>query len=114
LLAEADGRIAGFVDFAACRDEDVSQEVVGEVMAIYVRPDAWGLGFGEALMRAALARLRSGGSAEVVLWVIEENRRAIGFYERLGFEPDGTVRLQEMYGTPTKIVRLRLLFEKSA
>ena len=65
-------------------------------------------------MRAALARLRSGGSAEVVLWVIEGNRRAVDFYERLGFQPDGAVRLREIYGTPTKIVRLRRLLGESA
>jgi ribosomal protein S18 acetylase RimI-like enzyme len=114
LLAEVDGRVVGFVDFGMCRDEDLSLEAVGEVMAIYVRPDAWGLGFGEALMREALTRLRSGGSAEVVLWVIEGNRRAVGFYERLGFELDGSVRVREMNGTPTTIVRLRLLLEKYA
>jgi hypothetical protein len=38
LLAEVDGRPVGFVSFGACRDEDVSPEAVGEVMAIYVRP----------------------------------------------------------------------------
>jgi ribosomal protein S18 acetylase RimI-like enzyme len=113
LLAEVDGRLVGFVAFGPCRDEDVSPEKVGEVMAIYVRPDTWGLGFGEALMRAALARLRSGGSAEVVLWVIEGNHRAVGFYERLGFKPDGSVRVREIYGTSMTIVRLRLCLEKS-
>jgi ribosomal protein S18 acetylase RimI-like enzyme len=95
LLGEVEGRLVGFVDFGACGDEDVSPEAVGEVMAIDVRPDAWGLGFGGTLMRAAPARLRSGGSAEVVLWVIVGNRRAVGFYERLGFQPHGPVRLRE-------------------
>jgi ribosomal protein S18 acetylase RimI-like enzyme len=114
LLAEVDGRPAGFVGFGACRDEDVSPGAVGEVMAIYVRPDAWGLGIGEALMREAMARLRSGGSSEVVLWVIEGNRRAVGFYERLGFKPDGSVRHREMSGKPTAIVRLRRLLDESA
>jgi ribosomal protein S18 acetylase RimI-like enzyme len=114
LLAERDGRLVGLVSFGKCRDEDLSPGTVGEVMAIYVHPDTWGLGFGKALMREALARLRSGGSAEVVLWVIEGNRRAVAFYERLGFKPDGSVRLPEMYGTPTAIVRLRRLLEPSA
>jgi ribosomal protein S18 acetylase RimI-like enzyme len=108
LVGELDERLAGFVSFGPCRDEDLSPEAVGEVMAVYVDPDLWGLGFGEALMRAALARLRSDGSTEVVLWVIEENRRAIGFYERLGFKPDGSVRVREMLGKSTAIVRLCL------
>jgi ribosomal protein S18 acetylase RimI-like enzyme len=113
-VAEMDGRIAGFVSFGAGRDEDVLPEAVGEVMAIYVRPDMWGLGVGQALLLAALARLRSGGSAEVVLWVIEGNRQAVGFYERLGFKPDGSVRLREMLGKHTAIVRLRLQLEQFA
>jgi ribosomal protein S18 acetylase RimI-like enzyme len=108
LLAERDGRPTGFVSFGACRDEDISPGPVGEVMAIYVRPDAWGLGIGAALLREALARLGGGGSSEVVLWVIEENRRAVGFYERHGFKPDGSVRLREILGKSTAIVRLRL------
>ncbi len=114
LVAELDGRPIGFVNFGACRDEDVLPEAVGEVMAIYVRPEAWGTGIGEALMREALAQLRGSYSVEVVLWVIEWNRRAVGFYERLGFRPDGSVRLREMYGTPTSIVRLRRRLEDSA
>jgi GNAT superfamily N-acetyltransferase len=114
LLAEVDGRPVGFVSFGACRDEDVSPEAVGEVMAIYVRPEAWGTGIGEALMRAALAQLRGGCSVEVVLWVIEGNPRAVRFYERLGFRPDGSVRLRELFGTPTAIVRLRRRLDDSA
>ncbi len=111
LLAEVDGRPVGFVTFGACRDEDVSPEAFGEVMAIYVRPDAWGLGIGKALMRAALTGLRGGGSTVVVLWVIEANHRAVGFYERLGFERDGSVRLRELHGTATRTVRLCLLLD---
>jgi ribosomal protein S18 acetylase RimI-like enzyme len=108
LLAEAGGEPVGFVDFGICRDGDVSPGSVGEVMAIYVHPGAWGRGIGSALLREALDRLRSDGFAEVRLWVIEGNRRAIEFYERFGFVRDGSLRHREMYGIPTTIVRLRL------
>jgi ribosomal protein S18 acetylase RimI-like enzyme len=108
LLAVAGGELVGFVDFGMCRDEDVAPGTVGEVMAIYVHPAAWGRGVGSLLMRAALDQLRSDGFAEVVLWVIEGNRRAIEFYERFGFAGDGSLRHREMYGVPTPIVRLRL------
>jgi ribosomal protein S18 acetylase RimI-like enzyme len=108
LLAEVGGEPLGFASFGRCRDEDISPGVVGEVMAIYVRPDAWGQGVGSALLREALDRLRNDGSAEVSLWVIEGNRQAIGFYERFGFLRDGSLRHHEMLGTPTVIIRLRL------
>jgi ribosomal protein S18 acetylase RimI-like enzyme len=107
LLAEADGRPVGFVDFGVCRDEDVSPGSVGEVMAVYVRPEAWGRGVGGTLTREALDRLRVAGLGPVVLWVIEANRRAISFYERRGFVRDGAIRQREMFGTPSVVVRLR-------
>ncbi len=108
LLAEAGGEPFGFASFGRCRDEDISPGAVGEVMAIYVRPDAWGQGVGRALLREALDRLRSDGFAEVSLWVIEANRQAIEFYERFGFLRDGSLRRHEMLGTPTVIIRMRL------
>jgi ribosomal protein S18 acetylase RimI-like enzyme len=58
-------------------------------------------------MREALSRLRGDGFAEVVLWVLEGNRRAVRFYRRFGFVPDGSVVRREMHGIPTTVVRLR-------
>jgi ribosomal protein S18 acetylase RimI-like enzyme len=107
VLAETGGRPVGFADFGACRDQDVVRGAVGELMALYVCPAAWGRGVGFALIREALDRLRSDGFAEVVLWVLEGNRQALGFYERFGFVRDGSLRHREMYGTPTTVVRLR-------
>ena len=106
VLAEADGHLVGFADFGACRDEDVSPGAVGELLAMYVRPDAWGRSVGRALMWETLERLQSDGFAEVVLWVIEENQRALDFYRRFGFIRDGSVRHRTMYGTETTVVRL--------
>jgi ribosomal protein S18 acetylase RimI-like enzyme len=80
LIAEVDGHIAGFVNLDACQDDDMSPETVGEVTAIFVRPEEWGQGIGEALMREAMARLRDGGWVEVALWVMQSNRRAVGYY----------------------------------
>jgi hypothetical protein len=54
-----------------------------------------------------LDRLRGGGFDLIVLWVIEGDRRAIGFCGRLGFVPDGSIRHRQMFGTPTAVVRLR-------
>ena len=106
LVAEVDGHIAGYVDFEACEEEE-TPETVGEIMAIFVRPEEWGLGIGQALMREAMARLRDGGWVEVVLWVIRRNYRAVDFFERLGFRMDGAVRIRKMYGNRADSVRLR-------
>jgi GNAT superfamily N-acetyltransferase len=112
LVAEVNGDIAGFVDFEACED-DVSPETVGEVVVLCVRPDWWGMGIGEAILRDAMARLRDSGWVEVVIWVVLENRRAVAFCKRLGFRMDESVRNFDTDGTPARRVRLRRLLEES-
>jgi ribosomal protein S18 acetylase RimI-like enzyme len=111
LVAEKDGHIAGFVNFEAWEEEE-TPETGGEIIAIFVRPEEWGLGIGQALMQEAMARLRDRGWVEVVLWVLLGNRQAVDFFERLGFRMDGAVRIREMYGNPATRVRLRRLLEK--
>lgn len=106
LIAEADGRAAGFTSFGACRDDDLPQDSVGEVMAEYVHPEAWGRGFGRRLMQEALDRLMADDFRSVVVWTLDANRRAIGFYERFDFVCD-CCRRGTMFGTQTTIIRLR-------
>jgi ribosomal protein S18 acetylase RimI-like enzyme len=50
---------------------------------LYVLQSHQGLGLGRGLLEAAL------GDEPASLWVAAENQRAIGFYRRFGFEPDG-------------------------
>ena len=52
---------------------------------LFVREEARGSGLGAALVEAALERARGRGCARVELDVNEENRAALGLYERLGF-----------------------------
>ena len=89
----------GLIDeaYLASLDEDAGPEC-GEVSAIYALADAWGRGVGRALMDAALAGLASGGFTEVMLWVLEGNERAIRFYERAGFQPDGATKIDNTRG----------------
>ena len=49
-----------------------------------------------AWMNAALDRLAA--SPRVVLWVLKENKRAIRFYDKCGFRPDGTEKYVESVG----------------
>jgi L-amino acid N-acyltransferase YncA len=45
--------------------------VIGEVYAIYVRPDGWGTGAGRALMQTAIDRLTADGRAEIRVWCLK-------------------------------------------
>jgi ribosomal protein S18 acetylase RimI-like enzyme len=89
---EEAGNILGFVMFGPTRDEDADPAKVAELYTIYLLPAKWGKGRGRALCTYALTALRELGFAEATLWVLRENQRAIGFYTRAGFSPDGATQ----------------------
>jgi GNAT superfamily N-acetyltransferase len=92
-VAEVDGEFAGYVYVAApSRDADLGPEHA-ELVALYVEPEHWGKGAGDALMRATLARLAELPYTEVVLWTFKGNERAISFYEHRGWRADRSERM---------------------
>ena len=107
VLLGGDGQeVRGFVCFGPARDEDLPAGL-GEVHALYVAPAAWGRGTGGALLDAALAELAADGCSGAVLWTLEGNARARGFYERRGWRADGAAKLQELPGAALAEVRYR-------
>ena len=97
-LATGTTEIVGFVAVGACRDADLQQESVGEVYALYLRPDCWGKGYGAALMTEALAQLQRQGYPRVTLWVLAGNQRAMRFYAAAGFCADGQTQEETLLG----------------
>lgn len=95
LVADDGGRLAGFVCIGPCRDDDLDSESVGEVQAIYLDPDDFGTGVGDALMAGALSELAGAGFTEASLWVLSTNERAKRFYRRLGWTPDGVDKVHD-------------------
>jgi len=93
-VAVADGQPVGFTNFGPSRDEDADSQIVGEMYTIYLLPLAWGQGFGRALCTQTLTSLRESGYKEVMLWVLDSNEAAIYFYERVGFQADGTIKTE--------------------
>jgi ribosomal protein S18 acetylase RimI-like enzyme len=92
LVAVRDDRVVGFSAYGAERS-DLAPAVAGrgEVYALYVHPDAWGVGAGHALMTATVDALRGRGHDAASLWVLTGNARGIAFYERQGFASTGEV-----------------------
>ncbi len=72
---------------------------------MYVDPGHWRQGVGNALMAAALERLAGLPYEEAVLWTFKANERAISFYERHGWRPDGAEKIHPRTGEPA--VRFR-------
>ncbi|HSR23068.1 MAG TPA: GNAT family N-acetyltransferase [Candidatus Eisenbacteria bacterium] len=82
LVVEEEGRVVGF---ASCgRERDGEQGYEGELYAIYLVQEAQGRGHGRALVQAAAAALAIRGLTSMIVWVLRDNARARGFYERLG------------------------------
>ena len=82
LVAEHDGEAVGVV---AVRR--------GWLDGLYVVPERWGTGVAGELHDAGLDHLRGLGVTACRLWVLEGNTRARRFYERRGWELDGTTRV---------------------
>lgn len=80
-VAEVDGRVVGFTATTPSRDDPPVRPL--ELAMIYLYAAQHGSGLGQALLDAAV------GDRPASLWVAEANPRAIAFYRRNGFTPDG-------------------------
>lgn len=87
-VVEEDGVVRGFAASRPSRDEDAAPGT-GEVNSIYLAPEAWGRGLGQALLERSTEDLRARGFAPLILWVIEANTRGRRFYELAGWRADG-------------------------
>ena len=106
-VAQADGRVIGFVSAGTPRDDDVPSPAA-EVYALYVHPDVQRHGAGRSLLKAAVDHARARGARELVLWVFERNAAARSFYEAMGWRPDGRRQMLDLGGASAPEVRYRL------
>ena len=81
---------------------------LGELFTIYVLPEEWGHGVGQALMACALDRMREEGFVEAALWVLADNPRTCRFYELAGWHAEGEVKEEEWLGSVVREVRYRI------
>ncbi len=88
MLVYDDGVVKGFLHYGG-----------DEVRRLYVEPVLHSQGIGAALLEYAVREL-----GVTRLWALEKNERAIAFYARHGFLPNGERRLEE--GTEAYLVRL--------
>lgn len=106
LVVEGDeGAVVGFIVVGPVQED--LETGAGEIFALNVDPDVWGLGLGQALLAAGTKALHLAGFVEAVLWVHPANGRARRFYEGAGWEADGAERRQEVLGVRVPEVRYR-------
>lgn len=88
-VAETEGRVFGIAAAREAQGEDAVR--ARELALLYVLEEFHGTGAGQALIDAAL------GDEPAQLWVAEDNPRAIAFYRRNGFAPDGTRKIDDEF-----------------
>ncbi|MCD2192203.1 GNAT family N-acetyltransferase [Actinomycetospora endophytica] len=84
-LARADGHAVGLACGIPEPQDDDGRHLVG----MWVEPDFRGRGLSDLLVAAVMAWARREGAQTLALWVVDGNHRALGLYDRLGFESTG-------------------------
>jgi len=102
-VAVAGSQIIGWASGGPCRDPNAGNSA--EIYAIYVSLESQGRGTGKQLMQRLTEDLPQG--SDIILWVLEQNHSAIGFYTRLGFARDGATKCLKIGGSDLVEIRLR-------
>jgi diamine N-acetyltransferase len=85
-VLESHGAVKGyFMLRRSVAPPGVSGTAVVEIHRFYLDQDQQGTGAGRRMMALALQRCAAMGADSIWLGVWERNRKALGFYERLGF-----------------------------
>lgn len=104
LVASQGEQILGFVTVGPARDEDCTADQL-EIYSIYIEPDTWGRGVARELLRSVISA--TGEHQPITLWVLAGSERALHFYRRNGFSPDGVERYRERSGARLLELRYR-------
>ena len=90
LVAEKDGKVAGYASYGEWRAFDGYRHTVEH--SVYVDKDLRGGGIGKQLMLDLIARAKAGGMHVMIAAIEAENRASIALHERLGFRLVGIHR----------------------
>jgi len=92
LVARGSAGLAGLCQYGPSDDQDEPPGRVGQIFRLYVLPACQRQGVGRLLLATSAELLVSSGASSLTLWALEADRRARGFYERLGWRLDGARR----------------------
>ena len=108
LIAMDGKKVVGFISYGSYRDETIQ---AGEIIALYVLKDYYGKGVSKQLMHAAFVALDQ--FSEIYLWILKDNKRAIAFYQKMGFTFDGQEQILKL-GKPVKELRMMCSSNKNS
>jgi ribosomal protein S18 acetylase RimI-like enzyme len=82
LVVEIGGKVAGYATIGRNRARELPQQ--GEIYELYLKPEYQGVGLGSRLFAEARRRLAGHGLRGLVVWALEDNSNAVGFYAGAG------------------------------
>jgi ribosomal protein S18 acetylase RimI-like enzyme len=88
-----DGIVKAFLCFGPCRDSDMKG--VFELWGIYVEPAMKRQGIGARLVEFCHQEAVRLGYSSIVLWVFRDNNESRGFYEKMGYQVQGSESFME-------------------
>jgi ribosomal protein S18 acetylase RimI-like enzyme len=88
LIAEVDGKAAGFILTLDSLPDEVTGDDQAFVVYMAVERDARGAGIGSALLERAEHEARKRGAPYMALMVTDENAAARALYERAGYRTE--------------------------
>jgi GNAT superfamily N-acetyltransferase len=101
VIAHDGSAVAGHVGFLAARTRDAEQAVIprlAHLWALFVREPYWGSGLARRLHAMAVEEARARGYLGMRLFTPAGQARARAFYDREGWDTDGTTWLEPMLG----------------
>jgi len=89
LIAYQDSQPVGFAAYGALRTPPAGMSKIrplysSEIYGLYLVPEVFRQGIGTALMKQAVENLKTQKHQSMCLWVLDKNKRACAFYEKMG------------------------------
>jgi ribosomal protein S18 acetylase RimI-like enzyme len=109
LVVETGTGVTGFSVTGPSGDDD-GHEGTAELNALYLDPDHWGRGLGRLLHDHAVNDLRAAGFGHATLWVLATNIRARRFYERAGWQVEGSRKIETIGAPPVELDQVRYTY----
>lgn len=83
-IAVYDDEVLGFAMFGESREAMNLPQEYGEIYALYIHPNHWRKGAGNAVIQYAFKWFEEHQFPGVYLWALKENKQARSFYESAG------------------------------
>ncbi|MEO0688581.1 MAG: GNAT family N-acetyltransferase [Cyanobacteria bacterium J06649_11] len=93
IVQEINDLIVGFANYGQTRDKDKDSHITGEITSIYINPEYWRKGLGTEIIEFIVRDMKNRQFHQITLWVLDTNQIARKFYQKIGFKPDGTTKI---------------------